>query len=55
MENYCKLNVMSTCTAEDQKKCQFFEKSSQDSSKCMYFTFGEYCDCLKAQLEAQKK
>jgi hypothetical protein len=52
--NYCRKEQMSICTAEDpkqQESCSFFEKSSYDH-RCMYFIFGEYCDCLKAQMHA---
>ena len=53
--NLCKLDLMSLCTAyskKDQSNCGFYEKS-QNASRCMYFTFGEFCDCLKAQIAAR--
>ena len=52
--NYCKKEKMSICTAEDpkqQEKCSYFVKSSYEC-RCMYFTFDEYCDCLKAQMQS---
>ena len=52
--NFCKKEKMSICTAEDpkqQEKCSYFEKSSYEY-RCMYFTFDEYCDCLKAQMHS---
>ncbi len=52
--NYCKPEQISTCTAADQKEqagCTFYEKC-RHAERCMYFIFGEYCDCLKAQLNA---
>lgn len=54
--SFCKTEVMSMCTATseaDQKNCYYFE-SSCHSNKCMYFIFNEYCDCLKAQINARK-
>jgi hypothetical protein len=53
---YCKSDIMSVCTAENesqQKYCRFYEKSSY-SGKCMYLVFDEYCDCLAAQLNANQ-
>ena len=53
--NYCKRDQMSICTAEDskqQEKCSYFEKSSHES-RCMYFIFDTYCDCLKAQMQSK--
>ena len=47
---------MSVCTAENQKQqvaCSYYEKSSF-AERCMYFIFEEYCDCLTAQLNAQR-
>lgn len=47
---------MAVCTAKDNKEregCEFYGKSSI-KNKCMYFIFDEYCDCLKAQIEARK-
>ena len=46
---------MFICTAaseSEQKNCKFYKKSSF-TDKCMYFMFGEYCDCLEAQLVTQ--
>ena len=54
---FCKREFMSICTAaseSEQKKCKFYKKSSF-SDKCMYLMFGEYCDCLEAQLATQQK
>lgn len=55
--NYCKQEQMSICTAESQKQqvgCSYYEKS-QYAERCMYFIFGEYCDCLTAQMNAQQQ
>jgi len=55
-KSFCHVNLMSICTAKDneeRKGCEFYEKSSI-TDKCMYFIFGEYCDCLKAQIKARK-
>ena len=52
--NFCKQEQMSICTADNQKQqigCSFYEKS-QFAERCMYFMFDEYCDSLKAQLNA---
>ena len=52
--NFCKQEEMSICTADNQKQqigCSFYEKS-QFAERCMYFMFDEYCDSLKAQLNA---
>ncbi len=52
--NYCKKDNMSVCTARDtkqQEKCSFFEKSSYET-RCMYFIFDTYCDCLNAQMQS---
>jgi hypothetical protein len=52
--NFCKRAQMCVCSAGDQKEqsdCSFYEKS-QYANRCMYFMFDEYCDCLKAQLNA---
>jgi len=52
--NFCRQEEMSLCTADSQKQqsgCSFFEKS-QFADRCMYFIFDEYCDCLKAQMNA---
>jgi hypothetical protein len=54
--NLCKADYMSVCTANccrDQQGCSFYEQS-QHASRCMYFVFDEYCDCLKAQLNARE-
>ena len=54
VSNFCKLEHMSVCTADttqQQGDCSFFEKA-QHANRCMYFIFEEYCDCLKAQLNA---
>lgn len=55
--NFCKQEEMSVCTACNQKQqtgCSFYEKS-QFAERCMYFMFDEYCDSLKAQLNAGKQ
>ena len=55
--NFCKQEEMAVCTAGDQKTqlgCSFYEKS-QFADRCMYFMFDEYCDSLKAQLNAEKQ
>lgn len=55
--NFCKQEEMSICTAGDCKQqvdCSFYEKS-QHANRCMYFIFEEYCDSLKAQMNAVKK
>ena len=52
--NLCKLEQMSICKADTTRKqgyCIYFEKF-QHAERCMYFIFDEYCDCLKAQLDA---
>ena len=52
--SFCKSDLMSVCTAEsknDQQDCIFYEKANNES-RCMYFVFNEYCDCLNAQLYA---
>jgi hypothetical protein len=48
---------MSICTADSQKQqvgCSYYEKS-QFAERCMYFIFEEYCDCLTAQMNAQRE
>ena len=53
--NFCKQEEMSICTAGNQKEqieCNFYEKS-QFAERCMYFMFDEYCDSLKAQMNAE--
>jgi hypothetical protein len=55
--NFCKQEEMSICTAggcKHQVDCSFYEKS-QHANRCMYFIFEEYCDSLKAQMNAVKK
>lgn len=55
--NFCKLGQMSVCTANSKKEQlnrSFYEKS-QHASRCMYFIFDEYCDCLRAQMTARKR
>jgi hypothetical protein len=52
--NYCETRAMSFCTAKqlsEQPGCKFYEKAGY-ANRCMYFTFGRYCDCLKAQLNS---
>ncbi len=52
--SFCKREMMSVCTAvsdAEQNGCEFYEKSRL-RNKCMYFIFDEYCDCLKAQMNA---
>jgi hypothetical protein len=52
--SYCKQEIMSVCAAgngNQQKHCRFYEKSKA-SSRCMYYVFEEYCDCLQAQVMA---
>ena len=52
--NFCKQEEMSICTAGNQNKqtsCSFYEKS-RFAERCMYYIFDEYCDCLKAQMNA---
>ena len=54
--NFCKQEQMSICTADDQQQqvgCSYYEKS-QFAERCMYYIFEEYCDCLKAQINAQQ-
>jgi len=56
MVSFCKREMMSVCTAAsdtEQNRCVFYKKSSL-KNKCMYFIFDEYCDCLKAQIDAVK-
>ncbi len=54
-QNYCKHEMMSMCTAKDQKNCKYFVKSSTNSKRCMHFTFEEFCDCVEAQYNLDKK
>jgi hypothetical protein len=52
--NFCKQEEMSICTAGNQNtqiSCSFYEKS-RFAERCMYYIFDEYCDCLKAQMNA---
>lgn len=52
--SFCKKEMMSVCTATtdaQQKSCCHYEKSGY-TEKCMYFTFDEYCGCIKAQKAA---
>jgi hypothetical protein len=54
--NFCRSEQISVCTAADQKKqvvCRFYEKAGR-AERCMYFIFDEYCDCLKAQVQASQ-
>ena len=54
--NLCVSDLMSICTADrnkEQSNCSYYEKSERES-RCMYFVFDEYCDCLNAQLNAAK-
>ncbi len=53
--NFCKQEEMSMCTAcnkNEQTGCSFYEKSSF-AERCMYYIFDEYCDSLKAQMNAR--
>ena len=55
--SFCKRDIMSICTASsdaEQENCVYYEKSRL-RNKCMYFIFDEYCDCLKAQMDATKE
>jgi hypothetical protein len=52
--NFCKSEHISSCTAADKKEqsdCSFYERS-RSAERCMYFIFDEYCDCLRAQINA---
>ncbi len=52
--NFCRSEQISFCTAASQKEqpgCCFYERARR-VDRCMYFIFDEYCDCLKAQLNA---
>ena len=52
--SYCRQEIMSVCAADSgkqQKHCRFYEKSNT-STRCMYYVFEEYCDCLQAQVTA---
>ena len=52
--NFCKSEMMSVCRADSKKQqqdCIFYEKSNSES-RCMYFVFNEFCDCINAQLYA---
>jgi len=54
--NLCKKGAMSVCSAnneEDQEKCTFYKKASQEN-RCMYFIFDEFCDCMEAQLDKNR-
>jgi hypothetical protein len=53
--NFCKQEEMSICTActkNQQTGCSFYEKS-RFAERCMYYIFDEYCDSLKAQMNAR--
>jgi hypothetical protein len=53
---FCKKGTISVCTAgsvDEQQQCRYYQKSSV-SDKCMYLTFGKYCDCLEAQMNTDK-
>ena len=53
--NHCKLDQMSVCNASnhlEQQDCGFYEESRR-ASRCMYYVFDEYCDCLQAQIDAR--
>jgi hypothetical protein len=53
--NLCELDLISLCSADskkDQPNCSFYEKS-QNASRCMYFIFEKFCDCLNAQIAAK--
>ena len=53
---FCKTELMSHCVADDreqQRHCHFYQPASA-GSKCMYFVSEEFCDCLNAQVDAQK-
>jgi hypothetical protein len=55
--NLCKKQDMSICSADSrlhQENCSFYEKSL-NANRCMYFVFEEYCDCLKAQMQAERR
>ena len=55
--SFCKKDIMSVCTAcngVEQENCVYYEKS-RIRNRCMYFIFDEYCDCLKAQMNATNK
>ena len=55
--SHCRQEMMSVCAADNghkQKECCFYEKSN-GSDRCMYYVFGEYCDCLPAQRIAQQQ
>jgi hypothetical protein len=54
--SFCRKGKMSVCTArtnQQQIECHFYEKS-RFADRCMYFIFEEYCDNLKAQLNADR-
>ena len=62
--NHCKSTggTMSECSAcqlkrgekvESQKKCHFYKKATF-KDRCTFETFGEYCWCVEAQVEAKK-
>jgi len=54
-KNLCKKGLMSVCSGEnasEQKKCTYYEKATQET-RCMFLKFDEYCDCLKAQMDAK--
>jgi len=56
-QNLCRKELMSVCSVEnkaEQEKCEFYERASYEN-RCMYFIFGEYCDCLKAQEDAKQR
>lgn len=57
MENFCKLDNPSKCGAGEswdnqQRVCRFSAQAAYEK-RCMYFVMGEFCDCLKAQMDAE--
>jgi hypothetical protein len=54
---FCTRDIISTCAANsnrEQKNCRFYSKASY-KNKCMHFIFGEYCDCVDAQMSTAKE
>ncbi len=47
---------MSECignTIEEQNKCKYYKKATH-RQRCMHKVFSTYCDCLDAQMDAEK-
>lgn len=56
-KNHCIPGHPSTCGAGQKwsghSSCKYSKKATF-ASRCMFFKFDEFCDCLNAQLENEK-